>query len=113
MLSVGLSEPQIQRANQQIKRQLNHQKNPKIHSKRSALKTLKNRFFYQTDKAHCWQCHKKSGILGFACSCGFTFCKAHRLPEHHDCEYNFAEVSKKNLAKANPVVKHDKIEKIN
>lgn len=60
----------------------------------------------------CNKCTKKVGIMGYKCKCDSTFCKAHRLPEDHDCEFDFRQASKAQLAKANPVVVASKIQKI-
>ena len=65
----------------------------------------------QADKSKCWSCQKKAGPLGFACKCGFVFCKSHRLPENHKCGFDFALEGKRQLEKLNPVVKTDKLEK--
>jgi len=60
----------------------------------------------------CNLCSKKVGILGYKCKCESTFCKSHRLPEDHDCDYDFKQASKAKLAKENPVVMASKISKI-
>jgi len=60
----------------------------------------------------CNKCAKKIGILGHKCKCESTFCKTHRLPEDHDCEFDFRQASKAKLTKDNPVVMASKISKI-
>jgi len=60
----------------------------------------------------CNKCSKKVGILGHKCKCESTFCKAHRLPEDHDCDFDFKQASKAKLTKDNPVVMASKIAKI-
>jgi len=60
----------------------------------------------------CSKCSKKVSLLGFPCKCGATFCKAHRLPEDHDCEYDFKSEAKAKLNKDNPLVQANKINKI-
>jgi len=60
----------------------------------------------------CNKCCKKVGILGYKCKCESTFCKTHRLPEDHDCEFDFRQASKAKLTKDNPVVMASKISKI-
>eukprot|EP01016_Furgasonia_blochmanni_P002216 TRINITY_DN1087_c0_g1_i7.p1 TRINITY_DN1087_c0_g1~~TRINITY_DN1087_c0_g1_i7.p1 ORF type:complete len:261 (+),score=37.85 TRINITY_DN1087_c0_g1_i7:117-899(+) len=64
----------------------------------------------QTDHGKCWKCTRKVGLLGFQCKCGFTYCKAHRLPEEHTCDFDFAAKDKEKLRIANPVVKASKID---
>ena len=66
----------------------------------------------QADHSVCWSCTKKTGMMGYKCKCEYTFCKKHRLPENHSCEYDFVSEGKKILAKANPNMQHDKIERI-
>jgi predicted nucleic acid binding AN1-type Zn finger protein len=39
-------------------------------------------------------------------------CGTHRYPEQHDCEFDFKGLGKEQIAKANPVVKGEKLEKI-
>ena len=77
-----------------------------------AEKIKKENQLKQVEKNKCWACKKKTGLMGFECQCGFTFCKLHRLPEKHECEFNFVECSKNILAQKNPVVKNDKLERI-
>ena len=66
----------------------------------------------QVDPKKCFACPKKVGALGHQCKCGFTFCKSHRLPEDHDCTFNFREEGLKKLTKENPAVVAAKISKI-
>jgi len=65
----------------------------------------------QSEPNKCFKCVKKVGLLGFQCSCELTFCKFHRLPEDHDCSYDFTRVAKERLMKDNPVVKASKIDR--
>ncbi|KAF9598057.1 hypothetical protein IFM89_024044 [Coptis chinensis] len=58
----------------------------------------------------CSSCRKRVGLTGFRCRCGVTFCSTHRYPEQHGCSYDFKAAGKEAIAKANPVVKADKIE---
>ena len=66
----------------------------------------------QTDKEICWICQKGTGILGYSCKCGYTFCKKHRLPENHSCDFDFVNEGKELIKKNNPSLKKDKLEKI-
>lgn len=67
---------------------------------------------HQVDTSKCWKCPKKAGLLGYNCKCGYVFCKSHRLPEEHDCDFDFVTVEKEKLKKANPVVAGSKLDKI-
>lgn len=60
----------------------------------------------------CFSCDKKVGVMGFKCKCGSTFCGSHRYPEKHECSFDFKEVGRDAIAKANPVVKADKVQRI-
>ncbi|KAK4338326.1 hypothetical protein RND71_042813 [Anisodus tanguticus] len=57
----------------------------------------------------CLTCRKKVGVIGFKCRCGSTFCGTHRYPEQHDCTFDYKSQGKEEIAKANPVIKADKI----
>lgn len=59
----------------------------------------------------CGCCNKKVGVMGFQCRCGGTFCGSHRYPEKHCCSFDFKGVGRNDLAKANPIVKADKVER--
>uniref|UniRef100_A0A1J3DRB2 Zinc finger A20 and AN1 domain-containing stress-associated protein 7 n=1 Tax=Noccaea caerulescens TaxID=107243 RepID=A0A1J3DRB2_NOCCA len=60
----------------------------------------------------CLSCNKKVGVMGFNCKCGSTFCGSHRYPEKHECSFDFKEVGRDAIAKANPVIKADKVQRI-
>jgi Predicted nucleic acid binding protein containing the AN1-type Zn-finger len=49
--------------------------------------------------------------MGYDCKCGFTYCKTHRLPEDHNCPFDFAAREKERLAKNNPLVAANKLDK--
>ncbi|XVE57774.1 hypothetical protein DITRI_Ditri04bG0116600 [Diplodiscus trichospermus] len=59
----------------------------------------------------CFICRKKVGLTGFKCRCGSTFCGEHRYPEKHECSFDFKGAGRNAIAKANPVVKADKVER--
>jgi len=60
----------------------------------------------------CGTCRKRTGLTGFKCRCGITFCGTHRYPEKHECGYDFKAVGREEIAKANPVIKADKLRRI-
>ncbi|KAL9333107.1 hypothetical protein Peur_073246 [Populus x canadensis] len=60
----------------------------------------------------CLTCRRRVGLTGFNCRCGMVFCGTHRYPEQHDCEFDFKSLGKEQIAKANPVVKGEKLQKI-
>ncbi|XP_045795966.1 zinc finger A20 and AN1 domain-containing stress-associated protein 4-like [Trifolium pratense] len=60
----------------------------------------------------CGTCRKRVGLTGFKCRCGSTFCGTHRYPEKHECGYDFKAIGRDEIAKANPVIKADKLRRI-
>ncbi|XP_042515635.1 zinc finger A20 and AN1 domain-containing stress-associated protein 6-like [Macadamia integrifolia] len=61
---------------------------------------------------HCMSCRKRVGLTGFKCRCGGIFCAFHRYSEKHECSFDYKSAGRDAIAKANPVVKAEKIEKI-
>lgn len=60
----------------------------------------------------CLTCRKRVGLTGFKCRCGLMFCGSHRYPEQHGCTFDYKTVGKDAIAKANPVIKARKLDKI-
>lgn len=60
----------------------------------------------------CSSCNKKVGLTGFKCKCGSTYCGVHRYPENHECTFDFKASGRDAIAKSNPVVKAEKIDRI-
>ncbi|PRQ54553.1 putative transcription regulator A20-like family [Rosa chinensis] len=60
----------------------------------------------------CNTCRKRVGITGFNCRCGHIFCAVHRYSDKHDCPYDYRAAVQDAIAKANPVVKAEKLDKI-
>jgi len=60
----------------------------------------------------CGMCRKRVGLTGFNCRCGSIFCSIHRYTDKHDCTFDYRSAAQEAIAKANPVVKADKIDKI-
>ncbi|XP_019442982.1 PREDICTED: zinc finger A20 and AN1 domain-containing stress-associated protein 6 isoform X2 [Lupinus angustifolius] len=60
----------------------------------------------------CASCRKRVGLTGFKCRCGVTFCGTHRYPEKHECSFDFKTVGREEIARANPVIKAVKLERI-
>ncbi|PKA47177.1 Zinc finger A20 and AN1 domain-containing stress-associated protein 4 [Apostasia shenzhenica] len=67
-----------------------------------------------TTKQRCEQCSRKVGAaMGLIrCRCGGVFCSAHRQPEAHACAFDFKAAGRQHLAKANPLIKTDKVDAI-
>ena len=98
--SAGLEEPVAQKLTEKIAE-------PALDDQ-----TLQTQRPPQTDKSKCWCCTKKTGLLAYDCKCGYSFCKTHRLPETHECLFDFVAHGKKILTLNNPVVKNDKLERM-
>ncbi|XAR64949.1 hypothetical protein NMG60_11008855 [Bertholletia excelsa] len=60
----------------------------------------------------CATCRRRVGLTGFKCRCNITFCGTHRYPEQHGCTFDFKSLGREAIAKANPLVKAEKLRKI-
>lgn len=59
----------------------------------------------------CLSCRKRVGLTGFRCRCGDMFCALHRYSDKHNCTYDYKTAGREAIAKANPLVKADKIQR--
>ncbi|EYU18025.1 hypothetical protein ABFS82_14G215100 [Erythranthe guttata] len=62
--------------------------------------------------ARCSSCKKRVGLTGFKCRCGNMYCGSHRYSDKHDCPFDYRTAGRDAIAKANPVVKAEKLDKI-
>ncbi|KAM7263406.1 hypothetical protein ACFE04_001089 [Oxalis oulophora] len=60
----------------------------------------------------CNTCRKRVGLTGFSCKCGNMFCATHRYSDKHECPFDYRAAAQDSIAKANPVVKAEKLDKI-
>ena len=60
----------------------------------------------------CTTCRKRVGLTGFSCRCGNLYCTLHRYSDKHDCKFDYRTAARDAIAKANPVVKAEKLDKI-
>ncbi|KAJ4965123.1 hypothetical protein NE237_016972 [Protea cynaroides] len=60
----------------------------------------------------CSFCRKRVGLTGFKCRCEQTFCSLHRYSDKHNCLFDYKTAGQDLIARANPVVKADKVDKI-
>ncbi|KAI4385097.1 hypothetical protein MLD38_003158 [Melastoma candidum] len=61
-------------------------------------------------QTRCTLCKKHVGLLGFPClHCEDVFCGSHRHTEDHACSVNLRRISRRALARRNPVIKADKL----
>lgn len=62
--------------------------------------------------SRCTTCQKRVGLTGFSCKCGNLFCAAHRYSDKHNCLFDYRTAAQDAIARANPVVKAEKLDKI-
>eukprot|EP00250_Pteridium_aquilinum_P001374 c11576_g1_i1 orf=509-1009(+) len=60
----------------------------------------------------CFACKKRVGLTGFKCRCGNQFCSLHRYHDKHNCTFDYRAAGRDAIAKANPIIKADKLDKI-
>ncbi|XP_074321328.1 zinc finger A20 and AN1 domain-containing stress-associated protein 8-like [Silene latifolia] len=62
--------------------------------------------------SRCTSCKKRVGLTGFNCRCGNLFCATHRYSDKHDCPFDYRTAGQEAIAKANPLIKAEKLDKI-
>ena len=60
----------------------------------------------------CSTCTKRTGLTGFKCRCGATFCSTHRYADAHNCQFDYKAAAAAQLTKANPAVVASKLDKL-
>ena len=60
----------------------------------------------------CMTCNKKIGLTGFQCKCKYYFCAEHRYSDRHDCKFDYKQLGKNLLEKANPKIISSKVDLI-
>jgi hypothetical protein len=65
-----------------------------------------------TNRCSHSDCKKKLLLSDPACKCNVRFCMPHRMPESHNCTYDFKAEGRVKLEKDNPIVKAQMFEKI-
>lgn len=63
------------------------------------------------EKKKCSFCKKRINLLEFDCKCSKIFCLKHRLPESHNCTFNF-HFNREKIFKDSIKCEFKKIEKI-
>jgi len=66
----------------------------------------------QENTNKCWHCNKKVGLVKVPCKCSFVFCPKHRHAEAHECTYDYFAENQQRIAKNNPTIAHEKMEKM-
>lgn len=57
-------------------------------------------------------CKKKINLLSFTCKCEKVFCTEHRMPEEHQCTFDWKKHGQCLIAQKNPQVINSKITQI-
>lgn len=67
----------------------------------------------KTKKPRCLLCNKKLKLHElFLCKCNNYYCTKHKLPEKHQCNFDFKKTAKEMIKKNNPLVVNNKVIKI-
>ena len=62
-------------------------------------------------KQRCAKCMKKALIM-VTCKCEHNYCLTCRVPEVHNCQFDFQAKAKITIREQNPVVASEKLEKL-
>ncbi|PHT30150.1 hypothetical protein CQW23_30258 [Capsicum baccatum] len=57
-------------------------------------------------------CPKRVGLTRFSCKCGDLFCAVHHYSDKHNCPFDYRNASQNAIAKANPIIVAEKLNKI-
>ena len=63
-------------------------------------------------KKRCPICNKKITLMDYTCRCGNSYCIKHRMPEDHNCTFDYEKLGKDIIDKNNPQVVCEKVIKI-
>ncbi|XP_022917662.1 AN1-type zinc finger protein 4-like [Onthophagus taurus] len=87
-------------------------KSPCKTDKVEGVKELKGVSSGKNRRMRCEKCKKRLNLTNwYLCRCEKAFCTQHRLPEVHDCGYDFKGEGRRVLERENPVVKGVKVVK--
>ncbi|PHT99806.1 Zinc finger A20 and AN1 domain-containing stress-associated protein 8 [Capsicum chinense] len=60
----------------------------------------------------CTACRKRVGLPGFSCKYGDLFCAVHHYSDKHNCLFDYRNAGQNAIAKANPIIVAEKLNKI-
>ncbi|PHT36823.1 hypothetical protein CQW23_24523 [Capsicum baccatum] len=60
----------------------------------------------------CTACCKRVGLTTFSCKCGDLFCAVHHYSDKHNCPFDHRNASQNAIAKANPIIIAENVNKI-
>ncbi|PHT71110.1 hypothetical protein T459_26214 [Capsicum annuum] len=60
----------------------------------------------------CTACRKRVGLMEFSFKCGDLFCAVHHYSDKHNCPFDFRNAGQNAIAKTNPTIVAEKLNKI-
>ncbi|PHT67529.1 hypothetical protein T459_27016 [Capsicum annuum] len=60
----------------------------------------------------CTSCRKRVALMRFSCKCGDLFCAVHHYSDKHNCPFNYRNAGQNAIAKPNPIIVAEKLNKI-
>eukprot|EP01057_Protomagalhaensia_wolfi_P003937 Protomagalhaensia_wolfi_Nauph_80__3936@NODE_399_length_2605_cov_271_716680_g300_i1_p2_GENE_NODE_399_length_2605_cov_271_716680_g300_i1NODE_399_length_2605_cov_271_716680_g300_i1_p2_ORF_typecomplete_len159_score22_59zfA20/PF01754_16/1_2e13zfA20/PF01754_16/9e03zfA20/PF01754_16/1_7e04zfAN1/PF01428_16/7_7e03zfAN1/PF01428_16/4_8e12_NODE_399_length_2605_cov_271_716680_g300_i118852361 len=85
---------------------------PPVPDQTAKAEAIRTETVSKVPTGRCNACSRRTGLLGFSCRCGGSFCTQHRYPESHECDFDYGSLQRERLAKSNPRVISEKLEKI-
>lgn len=62
-------------------------------------------------KVRCLKCRKKiKSIMPLACKCKNYYCNSHKVPQTHNCSFDYMKENRERLEKQNVKIIADKFE---
>jgi len=95
----------IVNAEKSQEQELEKEQDGKEPSKEQEPKKNPNRCFHQ-------DCKKKLLLSDQSCKCNQRFCSNHRMPEEHNCTFDFKAAGKRQLEKLNPKIEGVKLARV-
>ena len=80
-------------------------KNNSLVEEKAPIKLLKKK------NKKCSNCKKNLSLINFDCKCGKSFCNKCRMPEFHNCTFDWMKEGKEQLKIDNPKIVFSKIQK--
>ncbi|PHT31104.1 hypothetical protein CQW23_27441 [Capsicum baccatum] len=60
----------------------------------------------------CTACRKRVGLTGFSFKCGVLFCAVHHYSNKQNCSFDYRNAGQNTIAKTNPIITAEKLNKI-
>lgn len=71
-----------------------------------------NKMKRRNNKNRCGECNAKLKLFDYTCKCEIKFCRKHKHPEEHFCNFDHKKRAREQIENDNPVVVASKIHKI-